>query len=1134
MLLALARVVTTTVVLRPGSYDKQRSGDGPTWDFLSHLTGMVGSAILSGSASCKEAMGRFLPASIKDALAVIFLAAKQDAAKGQSPDAPENAAGQRRREGLAGDAARQQDAARRAVRGVARLKVNGAEFDSQAQALQSTSDKTYDGEPVAQWRSNPLIPQVPPVELDSVVAVPLEESPGDVAAAAGPADAAAAGAQDLEGNDVQACKESRYVSAFREEDTPAPAASAGALEVTALIKPLEELDATARRSVAKAAMSNLELPRGTAPLLSLFEWEVRAQARPSLWRCGDAGHLGPKRTGTHPQLLAHEWITCLCMREEMECILDTDEEKPHRVRENDDDPEVNRFAADWVSLRMFATLHFLTERRQSAFAFLKNGGMKWAEKVRHLTPDALAAAARVHAGGGGVAALASNADVPNVVRDALNIMQMAVADVVGTDGHRRLCRHEGVAYMAFCGCPLIFATPNIADKKQPLSVRVEGQEIPLDDRGIPGLRSDVTPKYRDMLRRVAQDPVGQTVCFELIMRLFFARVLGVRPECVGGRWRGVPPRKRCSWDLCTDGVARLGKWMKACVVAVESTCQSSVEVLPRRFGRAGQRLDPLPFSVIERDQSRFDGGSELGALREEKQAGAELAEDQETFLETEDRGSWLRPDLPLRGATGRELAPGEKAPPRASPYGMPIDAFAVGACPACRRRGLARQDAGAGEPAARGVVPTVCSDAPVAQSRQPGVGLATLAAGTEESPEVWERLFSKDVRELAEETMARVRGESCCRYSGDKTAKICRRGFHCIVALADWRRRRQGGPLRNAMFAVRSSARGMQGRLLHFQPRPSECITNCAGAAAGRFNLGAQGLRRVSDPKAWLDVGEVFPRVGSQPKPGHMGVCELGGADACVSRPEAPGWPLSWTDDCSPEEWRDILRQCLTEDAESEGAEDAGAAIASADQLELGAQAALSDGLNTGFYINSYTTNQRPSMEGVLVEMRRGLERLQAQRQAQQDNMKLELPQRGEDPEKSMSAADWRTLDLAKNLSASYRRCYWKSGPEMLFPIFHGHLAYASHCCWTVSIKKGVFSAAEAWRRERGRSLRRKTAQDGGRALVQCLGRGVDPCTLEGRREEKESGGQAVRVSPEGRRFPDTLAADEHDVATKA
>ena len=37
------------------------------------------------------------------------------------------------------------------------------------------------------------------------------------------------------------------------------------------------------------------------------------------------------------------------------------------------------------------------------------------------------------------------------------------------------------------------------------------------------------------------------------------------------------------------------------------------------------------------------------------------------------------------------------------------------------------------------------------------------------------------------------------------------------------------------------------------------------------------------------------------------------------------------------------------------------------------------DGINTGFYINSYTTKQCPTMEGVLEEMRRGLERLQEQ-----------------------------------------------------------------------------------------------------------------------------------------------------------
>ena len=104
----------------------------------------------------------------------------------------------------------------------------------------------------------------------------------------------------------------------------------------------------------------------------------------------------------------------------------------------------------------------------------------------------------------------------------------------------------------------------------------------------------------------------------------------------------------------------------------------------------------------------------------------------------------------------------------------------------------------------------------------------------------------------------------------------------------------------------------------------------------------------------------------------------------------------------------------------------------------------------------------------------------------------------------------------------------------MMFPIVYGHLTYASHRCWTVYIKKGVFLAAEAWRREYGSSLRHKAKQDGGRAAVQFFGRGVDPYTLEGWSEEKDEDGRAAYVSPEGQRFPDILTAYEHDVATKA
>ena len=47
MLLALARIVTTKVVLRPEGRTPTKSEDGtPAWDFLFHQSGMVGPAVL--------------------------------------------------------------------------------------------------------------------------------------------------------------------------------------------------------------------------------------------------------------------------------------------------------------------------------------------------------------------------------------------------------------------------------------------------------------------------------------------------------------------------------------------------------------------------------------------------------------------------------------------------------------------------------------------------------------------------------------------------------------------------------------------------------------------------------------------------------------------------------------------------------------------------------------------------------------------------------------------------------------------------------------------------------------------------------------------------------------------------------
>ena len=48
---------------------------------------------------------------------------------------------------------------------------------------------------------------------------------------------------------------------------------------------------------------------------------------------------------------------------------------------------------------------------------------------------------------------------------------------------------------------------------------------------------------------------------------------------------------------------------------------------------------------------------------------------------------------------------------------------------------------------------------------------------------------------------------------------------------------------------------------------------------------------------------------------------------------------------------------------------------------------AFSDAINTGFYVNSYTTKQCPTMEGVLENLRQGLERLEEQRKVEKESL---------------------------------------------------------------------------------------------------------------------------------------------------
>ena len=124
-----------------------------------------------------------------------------------------------------------------------------------------------------------------------------------------------------------------------------------------------------------------------------------------------------------------------------------------------------------------------------------------------------------------------------------------------------------------------------------------------------------------------------------------------------------------------------------------------------------------------------------------------------------------------------------------------------------------------------------------------------------------------------------------------------------------------------------------------------------------------------------------------------------------------------WTDDWPHEDWRFIILSVLEKNPCPVDDEHK--------KLLVEAAAQFGDGINTGFYINSYTTKHCPTMEGVLEELRIGIQRLGEQRREEQQKLlQLQEPNDAEGlalKGKSPFAETMRTLT---RLLSSYRRCY--------------------------------------------------------------------------------------------------------------
>ncbi|CAE7258426.1 unnamed protein product [Symbiodinium sp. CCMP2592] len=713
------------------------------------------------------------------------------------------------------------------------------------------------------------------------------------------------------------------------------------------------------------------------------------------------------------------------------------------------------------------------------------------------------------------------------------------------------------------------------------------------------------PAYREMLRRLAADPVGQTLQFELLMRLFFQHVLNVRPEtvdCRRSRPRGAA-REWCQdgaaaastgagmlgpvlafrgeieaqgrgslhphilvWLVCRHlqagsgmGMARrvvargrglayvggrvgsdvrlpevlqdlaerlrnhrahlqecLRTFMHMAVASFESISHASVQAAPRMLGEPCMG-SPLPVSEVASSLSKYDGGSDLDLLREL----SNRTEEQQAFLDAASGADWQRACVQREVAVSRE-----------SIYGTAVNRFAVAQTPKYRCWGL------------------LCD-----------------SAKPEEDARQWQAHFLQDLHNLAPALLKHQCSDSCYKYS-DKSSvswKICRHSFYHVVSICDGCKcRRKGKALRPALHVASmvEAAHGMQGRLRPIQLGPFEVQTSYGGLVSGRQNLDVQDLRRVLDPELWLGVGEVLPHVGAIDNLGYMARYEwngetyeervaLGGAVGGFLRDPSADDVSLWVAsagravaDCSL--WAGAI-----EDGEKPAADDGPWQLSDdtvfrtstkaedlVKAIRCGVSEAFSDGANSGFYINTYTTKANPSLAGMLEELRRGIERLESERAVREQEAaeaRRVAAEEGVVLKNGRGKLFRETRKTLSRLSSSYRRCHWKSVAEVVFPLLFEHLTFASHRTWKLYTKKAIYFCVEAWKRRYGPSVLRCEPRPDSEPVVYQR-EGLDEVVLRGWRKvvrEDELTGEETHlyVGPAGQVCRSVEAAFDEDQA---
>jgi len=594
---------------------------------------------------------------------------------------------------------------------------------------------------------------------------------------------------------------------------------------------------------------------------------------------------------------------------------------------------------------------------------------------------------------------------------------------------------------------------NPADNKQPLLLLVQGGSSELK---VP------LPSFREMTERLASDPAGQAIVFELLIRTFFVCVLGIREECVGWR-RGESKATRRTW--CTDGVAHqqmastifgwvqaafgpieaqgrgslhphillwlldvsveeavellsrdpdtfkvnLQKWMTQVLAAVAATQETSVTELGWMWDgdpRMHEHCAPLPFGPHEKERYRADGGAERTTEADVEKGSAWQADDKLYFSvpgATAAEDEWpeaVRPNLVLRTTDGQEVdAPTWK------------QAFEDA------QKGIWSQPISDTAPGKR---PEFCTQREFLSAHElDQTAVEELRAALPSDAFLSE--IARDARELVIGCAVHVCSPSCWKHhSSGKRMQICRHGFYHVVVFVTEdghavKRRRQGKQMRCCMAICRDTRYGMAGRIITFQTHPWECPTNYAALVAMRCNIDVQDMRRVPPPAVWMRPEDLEPPARPDEEEACHGAYPQRALDFSLGPRSQWGWMqhLGAAKDArnvvTPDtDWHAVFqRLCGMPEAAWEQLDSDDEVSATMKACLRAGRDIFIDAHNTGFYINSYTTKVNPTMDNVLQRIMQGIRRLHTEweeKAATEKTLQTELPRDGEDKTTADSA----------------------------------------------------------------------------------------------------------------------------------